>query len=91
VLWNMLRPPVDEFLDSLASRFVVGPGACPCTRSDDSVRDRNYPSFCDWRAPHVTAGETQEMLFSVEGLHVHFPMPNFLVLEETFDLVVTHL
>ena len=60
-------------------------------KSDDSVRDRNCPSFRDWRVPHNTAGVTQEIFFPVEGLYVHFPMPNFLVVKETFDLVVTQL
>jgi len=89
-LWNMLRPPVDEDVDrkyhglSSAQELVLVP------EPDDTIRDRNDPSFCDWRPPHVAPGVTQEMLFSVEGLHVYFPMPSFLALKQTLDLVMTH-
>jgi hypothetical protein len=87
----MLCPPVDEVLNrerhglSSAESLVLVP------ETDESIRERYNSSFCDWWPPYVAPGVTQEMLFSVEALHVYFPVPNFLVLKETFDHIVTHL
>jgi hypothetical protein len=88
--WNMLRPSVDEVLNRKRHGLSSAEALVLVPEPDESIRDRYDPSFCDWRPPYVASGVTQNMLFSVEGLHVNSPIPNLLVLKQTFDLVMTH-
>jgi hypothetical protein len=76
----VLRPTVDELLNSADYRFSLSSNLVLVPEPHQPIRDGNNPPFCDGWTPYITASVAQKVFLSVERLDVDSPAANFLLL-----------
>ena len=87
---NVLRPAVDELLNRALHHDPSMKAPVLTPKPHKSVFDRKNTPLRDGRTPDIAPGITQEVLFSMEGLHMHDPRALLFVLQQIFKLVATY-